>query len=65
MIEVPEVDRGQWFSVDDAGEAILPAQRPFLASLCKLLGSDDCGPSRVTFDARKDAITQRRSPANT
>ena len=43
MIEVPEVDRGQWFSVDEAGNAILPAQRPFLASLCKLLGGDASG----------------------
>jgi predicted NUDIX family NTP pyrophosphohydrolase len=43
MIEVPEVDRGRWFSIDDAREAILPAQRPFLASLCELLGSDAAG----------------------
>jgi predicted NUDIX family NTP pyrophosphohydrolase len=43
MIEVPEVDRGRWFSVDDAREAILPAQRPFLDTLCKLLGGDTSG----------------------
>jgi predicted NUDIX family NTP pyrophosphohydrolase len=43
MIEVPEVDRGGWYSIDDAGEAILAAQRPFLDSLCKTLGSDAAG----------------------
>jgi predicted NUDIX family NTP pyrophosphohydrolase len=43
MIEVPEVDRGKWFSVDGAREAILAAQRPFLASLCESLGSDASG----------------------
>jgi predicted NUDIX family NTP pyrophosphohydrolase len=43
MIEVPEVDRGKWFSVDDAREAILAAQKPFLASLCEALGCDDAG----------------------
>jgi predicted NUDIX family NTP pyrophosphohydrolase len=43
MIEVPEVDRGRWFSVDEGREAILAAQRPFLDSLCKLLGCSDSG----------------------
>jgi len=40
MIEVPEVDRGQWFSIDGAREVLLAAQRPFLSSLCKTLGVD-------------------------
>lgn len=43
MIEVPEVDRGRWFSLDGAREAILAAQRPFLESLCKSLGGDAAG----------------------
>lgn len=43
MIEVPEVDRGRWLSIEDANRAILAAQRPFLASLCKALGSDAAG----------------------
>jgi predicted NUDIX family NTP pyrophosphohydrolase len=43
MIEVPEVDRGRWFSVDEARSAILAAQRPFLDSICKSLGSDAAG----------------------
>jgi predicted NUDIX family NTP pyrophosphohydrolase len=38
MIEVPEVDRGQWFSIDKAHEALLNSQRPFLNSLCAALG---------------------------
>jgi predicted NUDIX family NTP pyrophosphohydrolase len=43
MIEVPEVDRGQWLTINAAREAILAAQRPFLDSLCKSLGSDTSG----------------------
>ena len=43
MIEVPEVDRGHWFSIDDAGESILPSQRPFLTTLCAALGCDPHG----------------------
>jgi predicted NUDIX family NTP pyrophosphohydrolase len=43
MIEVPEVDRGRWFSIHEAHRAILAAQRPFLASLCKSLGADPAG----------------------
>ena len=43
MIEVPEVDRGRWFSIDDARRAILAAQRPFLESVCRTLGSDAAG----------------------
>ena len=43
MIEVPEVDRGAWFSIADAREVLLAAQRPFLASLCKSLGADAAG----------------------
>ena len=43
MIEVPEVDRGQWYSIDEARQAILAAQRPFLESLCRHLGSDTAG----------------------
>ena len=46
MLEVPEVDRGKWFTVDKAREAILSAQRPFLDSLCKSLGRDGAGHLR-------------------
>jgi predicted NUDIX family NTP pyrophosphohydrolase len=37
MLEVPEVDRGQWFSISEAHRAILASQRPFLDSLSKAL----------------------------
>jgi predicted NUDIX family NTP pyrophosphohydrolase len=43
MIAVPEVDRGDWFSIEDARESILASQRPFLDTLCKALGSDAAG----------------------
>ena len=34
-IEVPEVDRAEWFDLDEAAERILEAQRPFLERLQK------------------------------
>jgi predicted NUDIX family NTP pyrophosphohydrolase len=43
MIEIPEVDRGRWFTIDDARTAILAAQGPFMNSLCKSLGCDAAG----------------------
>ena len=46
MIEVPEVDRGRWFSIEGARVAILAAQAPFLASLCAALSCDDSGQLR-------------------
>lgn len=33
MIEVPEVDRGAWFSIDEARKRIISTQTPFLESL--------------------------------
>lgn len=38
MIEVPEVDRGAWFTLEEAREKIFPAQLPFLEGLVDLLG---------------------------
>ena len=32
-IEVPEVDRGSWYSIADARSRLLPGQRPFLDRL--------------------------------
>jgi predicted NUDIX family NTP pyrophosphohydrolase len=37
MIEIPEVDRGDWFSLDGAREHILKSQAPFLDRLCQML----------------------------
>jgi predicted NUDIX family NTP pyrophosphohydrolase len=33
MIEIPEMDRGDWFSMDEARERILKSQAPFLDRL--------------------------------
>jgi predicted NUDIX family NTP pyrophosphohydrolase len=37
MIEIPEVDRGGWFSLSEASERILKSQTPFLDRLSALL----------------------------
>jgi len=37
MREFPEVDRGQWFSLDEAERRINVGQRPMLAELMRLL----------------------------
>ena len=36
----PEVDHAQWFTVEEAGEKILPGQRPFIDRLLERLGAD-------------------------
>jgi predicted NUDIX family NTP pyrophosphohydrolase len=38
MIEIPEVDRGAWFSVEEARERILPSQKALLDRLEEKLG---------------------------
>jgi predicted NUDIX family NTP pyrophosphohydrolase len=37
MIQIPEVDRGGWFSIEAARERILKAQEPFLDRLSQML----------------------------
>jgi predicted NUDIX family NTP pyrophosphohydrolase len=37
MIEVPEVDRGAWFTLQEARDRILPSQSPFLDRLAEKL----------------------------
>jgi predicted NUDIX family NTP pyrophosphohydrolase len=39
----PEVDRAQWFSIDEARRKILPGQRGFLDRLMELIGSEATG----------------------
>jgi predicted NUDIX family NTP pyrophosphohydrolase len=39
MMEIPEVDRGAWFSFDAARERILKSQEPFLERLAGALGA--------------------------
>lgn len=36
-IEIPEVDRGDWFSIADARQRILKSQSPFLDKLSQML----------------------------
>ena len=36
-MEIPEVDRGEWFSIAEARQRILRAQAPFLDVLCSKL----------------------------
>ena len=38
LIEIPEVDRGGWFSISEARERILKSQAPFLDRLSRVLG---------------------------
>jgi predicted NUDIX family NTP pyrophosphohydrolase len=37
MIEIPEVDRGDWFAIAQARERILKSQAPFLDRLSEML----------------------------
>jgi predicted NUDIX family NTP pyrophosphohydrolase len=39
QIEIPEVDRGDWFSIAEAKERILKSQAPFLERLSSLLSA--------------------------
>ena len=36
LLEIPEVDRGRWFFIEEAGLYIREEQRPFLGRLCSL-----------------------------
>ncbi len=40
---IPEVDRGGWFSLDEAKTRIIAAQQPFLDRLMKLVTDDEHG----------------------
>jgi len=33
MIDIPEVDRGAWYGMEEAGRRIFPSQKPFLERL--------------------------------
>lgn len=39
MIDIPEVDRGGWFTFDTARECILKSQQPFLERLAGILAA--------------------------
>jgi predicted NUDIX family NTP pyrophosphohydrolase len=40
MIDFPEVDRGGWFSLDEARDRILASQKPILDLLVQMLGEN-------------------------
>ncbi len=42
FIEIPEVDRGGWFSIPEAKEHILKSQQPWLETLCRSLRKGKC-----------------------
>jgi predicted NUDIX family NTP pyrophosphohydrolase len=47
LIEIPEVDRGGWFSISEAKNRILKSQQPLLEILCRSLHQSEpreCGP---------------------
>jgi predicted NUDIX family NTP pyrophosphohydrolase len=45
VIEIPEVDRGAWFSIPKARKRILKSQHPLLEILCGSLDQSGQGPS--------------------
>ena len=44
MLEVPEVDRAEWFPLNAAHEKIVPGQRPFLVELERLVFGKPTAP---------------------
>ncbi len=38
IIELPEVDRAAWFTIEEAGNKIIPGQAAIINELCDLLG---------------------------
>jgi predicted NUDIX family NTP pyrophosphohydrolase len=40
QIEIPEIDRGRWFSIPGAREHMLKSQAPLLDALCRVLSLD-------------------------
>jgi predicted NUDIX family NTP pyrophosphohydrolase len=38
MIEIPEIDRAEWFDLQTAAEKLIPAQAPLLQRLASLVG---------------------------
>jgi predicted NUDIX family NTP pyrophosphohydrolase len=44
----PEIDRAEWFQLDEARRKILPSQLPFLDRLADLIGAEPAGGRRKT-----------------
>jgi predicted NUDIX family NTP pyrophosphohydrolase len=39
MMEIPEIDLGAWFTIDEARQRILKSQQPFLERLAGLVAA--------------------------
>jgi predicted NUDIX family NTP pyrophosphohydrolase len=39
FVEMPEIDKAEWLNLEGARQRIIPAQRPFLVTLARLLQS--------------------------
>lgn len=57
MIEVPEVDRGEWFSIPEARKRILGTQVPFLDSL-------EARHDKLPRDGQNATVTHRGKTAS-
>lgn len=47
LIEIPEVDRGEWFSIPEAKDRILKSQQPFLEMLLRVLNTGERATSAL------------------
>lgn len=69
MIEIPEVDRGEWFSIAEARQRIISTQIPFLDSLdgrersASLDGHDPAHPHRGKVASSETPVTVRAASA--
>jgi predicted NUDIX family NTP pyrophosphohydrolase len=43
MMEIPEIDLGAWFTIDEARQRILKSQQPFLERLAGLVEASSRG----------------------
>ena len=65
MIEIPEVDRGAWFSLAEARQRIISTQIPFLESLdarersAMINGQDPAHPHRGKVASSETLVTAR------
>jgi len=58
MIEIPEVDRGEWFSLAEAHKRILGTQIPFLNALVASEAADRDGPDSARTKHGKTAVSE-------
>jgi predicted NUDIX family NTP pyrophosphohydrolase len=59
LLEIPEVDRGAWFSVGEARERILNTQAPFLSALVRAEGAHPCDANDTRLATRGKNASKR------